>query len=127
MANDEQLESIAARILPDLEPAVALKQTNLFLARVMSAGNHEETNAVIEHFGRPALRAVLADPPQKIFDRESWTMWHSFFNLDTPEMPDSFFAVYPWFKDRAKPKSPVTAEMISHLPGYNTAAVYACG
>ena len=127
MATTKQLEAIAARILPDFEPTAALKQRNLFLARVMSAGNHKETKTVIEHFGKPALRAVLDDPPQKIFDRQSWTMWHNFFHLETPEMPDNFFTVYPWFKDRAKPKGPVTAEMIDHVPAYETTSVYSCG
>jgi hypothetical protein len=127
MATFQQLEAIAARILPDFEPAAALKQANLFLARVMAAGNWQETNVVMEHFGKPALRAVLDDPPQKIFDRQSWTMWHNFFHLETPAMPDSFFTVYPWFKDRAEPKGPVTAEMIDYVPAYNTTPVYSCG
>jgi hypothetical protein len=127
MATTKQLEAIAARVLPDFEPEAALKQTNLFLARVMAAGNWQETNVVIEHFGKLALRAVLDDPPQKIFDRQSWTMWHNFFHLETPTMADSFFTVYPWFKDRAKPKGPVTAEMIDYVPAFNTTPVYSCG
>jgi hypothetical protein len=127
MATTQQLETIAARILPNYAPGVALAQTNLFLARVMSTGNDKETNLVMEHFGKPALRAVLDNPPEKIFDRPSWNLWRNVFHLQTPEMPDSFFTVYPWFKDRAKPKGQVTAEMIGHLPDYNTTPVYACG
>ncbi len=126
MATIPQLEAIAARLLPDLEPAAALRQTNLFLARVMSAANHEETNVVIGHFGKPAFRAVLRDPPQKIFDRQAWSFWHNYFHLKTPEMPESFFTVYPWFKDRNKPKGPVTAAMIDHVPAYNTTPIYSC-
>jgi hypothetical protein len=127
MATTKQLEAIATRILPDFEPAAALKHTNLFLARVVSAGNCEETNTVIEHFGKPALRAVLNEPPQKIFDRESWNLWHNVFHLETPKMPDSFFTVYPWFQNRATQKRPVTAEIINHLPDYNTTPVCSCG
>jgi hypothetical protein len=126
MATTQQLEAIAARLLPDVEPAVALKQTNLFLARVMSASNDKEFKTVVEHFGWPVLRAVLDDPPQKIFDRQSWTMGHNYFQLETPKMPDSFFTVYPWFKDRNKPKGPITAAMIDHLPDYNTTPVFSC-
>jgi hypothetical protein len=127
MATIKQLEAIAARLLPDVEPAAALKQTNLFLARVMSAGNDKEFKMVIEHFGKPALRAVLNEPPEKIFDRQSWNLWHNHFHLETPEKPDSFFTVYPWFKDRTKPKGPITAAMIDHVPAYGTMPVYSCG
>ena len=127
MATTKQLEAIAMRILPDFEPTAALKQTNLFLARMMAAGNWQETNVVVEHFGKPALRAALEDPPQKIFDRQSWTMWHNFFHLAIPTMPDSFFTVYQWFKDRSKANGPVTAEMIDHVPAFNTTPVYSCG
>src|ERR1017187_1295087 len=127
MATTRQLETIAARILLDYAPGVALTRTNLFLARVMSAGNGEETNLVLEHFGKPALRAVLDEPPEKIFGRPSWNLWHNVFPLETPKMPDSFFTVYPWFKNRATQKRPVTAELISHLPDYITAPVYSCG
>jgi hypothetical protein len=127
MATTKQLEAIAARLLPDVEPAAALKLPNLFLARVMSAGNDKEFKTVAEHFGWPALRAVLDNPPQKIFDRQSWNLWHNYFQLETPEMPDSFFTVYPWFKDRAKPKGPITAAMIDRVPAYGTMPVYSCG
>ena len=108
------------RMFPDLAPGVALSQTNLFLARVMSAGDWEEVKTVQDHFGKDALRAVLNAPPSKIFDRPSWTLWHHAFELEPREMPESFFTVYPWFKARAmQVKQEKTAEVLSHLPNYN--------
>ncbi len=117
MSTVQELESIAARMFPDLAPGVVLSQTNLFLARVMSAGDWHEGKAVQEHFGREAFRAVLDAPPNKIFDRPSWNLWQRAFGLEPREMPDSFFTVYPWFKVRAeRTNRPVTAELIDHLP-----------
>lgn len=126
MATNQQLETIAARVLPDLPPSDALAQTNLFLARVMAAGNCDETKLVIGHFGREALQSVLRAPPTGIFDRESWSMWNNYFGMPPAPMQDSFFTVYPWFKDRAAKKGAVTAEMIDRVPDYNTGPVYSC-
>jgi hypothetical protein len=124
MLTKQQLEGIASRVLPDLPADSALAQVNLFLARVMSAGSLDEIRNTKAHFGESAFRAVLRTPPLQTFDRPSWNMWHNFFHLSVPEMPESFFAVYPWFKNRAKPKGPVTAEMIDHMPNWNS-PVYA--
>ena len=126
MATSQQLETIAARVLPNLPPGTALAQTNLFLARMMAAGNHDETNLVMQHFGKAAFQAVLHAPPTGIFDRESWNMWNNFFGIPPATMRDSFFTVYPWFKNRAAKKGPVTAEMIDHVPDFNNGPVYSC-
>jgi hypothetical protein len=126
MPTSQQLENIAKRVLPDLLPSEAVSQTNLFLARVMAAGNLEETNTVEEHFGESALRAVLDNPPSKIFDRESWNYWHLVFKLPKPDMPDSFFTIYPWFRNRALGiREPLTAEVLNRKVDYNT-PVYSC-
>ena len=125
MASMEQLKAIAARVLPDLAPGAALARRDLFLARVMSAGNWEENRMVEEHFGKSALRDVLGRPPDKIFDRESWSFWHNVFGLKLREMPDSFFTVYPWFKDRKSGKRPITAEMLANFPDCN-GPVHSC-
>jgi hypothetical protein len=127
MATSQQLETIAARVLPDMPPATALAQTNLFLARVMAAGTQEETNMVLQHFGKAALQAVLRAPPTKIFDRETWNMWSHYFGMPPAEMPDSFFTVYPWFKNknRGVKKEAITAAMIDHVPDYS-GPVHSC-
>ena len=126
MATIQQLETIAARVLPNLPPGTALAQTNLFLARVMTAGNHDETKLVMQHFGKAALQAVLHAAPMGVFDRESWNLWNNYFGMQPAAMQDSFFTVYPWFKNRAAKKGPVTAEMIDHVPDYNNGPVYSC-
>jgi len=128
MATSQQLEKIAARVLPDLPPAAALAQTNLFLARVMAAGDWEEVNLVLQHYGKAALQAVLHAPPTKIFDRESWNLWNHYFKMPPAEMQDSFFTVYPWYKNRnrAVKKEPITAAMIDHVPAYNNGPVRSC-
>ena len=124
MATNKQLETIATRLFPRLNPVNVVAKTNLFLARVMSAGNCAETNLVLEHFGRDSLRAVLSAPPEKMFDRESWGFWHAVFGLEPATMSAGFFTVYPWFKGRATEKRQITADMLSHLPGYNDTPVY---
>src|ERR1700684_2324507 len=112
MATRQQIETIAKRVFPDLSPGDVVLQPSLFLARVMAAGNWEETKAIKGHFGQQALRAVLENPPNKIFDRQSWNHWHLVFELPTPEMPDSFFTIYPWFRNRTLGiHEPLTAEM----------------
>ena len=128
MATSQQLETIAARVLPDLPPSAALAQTNLFLARVMAAGNCDESNLVLQHFGKAAFQAVLQAPPTGIFDRESWTMWNNYFGMPPAAMHDGFFTVYPWFKDknRGVKRTPVTAEIIDRVPDYNTGPVHSC-
>ena len=125
MATKQQLESIASRVLPELPASTAADRVNLFLSRVMSAGSLEEINSVKEHFGESAFREVLNSPPPQIFDRPSWGMWHNFYHLSIPDMPESFFTTYPWFKSRARAKGPVTAEMIDHAPNWN-GPVYSC-
>jgi hypothetical protein len=125
MATSQQLETIAARALPDLPPSIALAQTNLFLARVMAAGNWEETNIVLQHFGKAAVQAVLHAPPTGVFDRESWSYWHNFFGMPPAAKQDDFFMVYPWFKSRGEKKPAVTAEVINCLPDYHTRPVRA--
>jgi hypothetical protein len=128
MATSQQLETIAARVLPDLAPAAALAQTNLFLARVMAAGNHDEVNVVTQHFGKATLQAVLHAPPTKIFDRESWNHWNNHFGMPPAVMPDGFFTVYPWFKNRNRgvKKEPITAALIDHVPDCNKGPVHTC-
>jgi hypothetical protein len=124
MATSEQLEKIAARVLPDAGPDVFWRERSLFLARVMSAGNCEETNLVMEHFGKETLREVLNDPPGKIFDRESWSYWHVIYGLVPKNMPGDFFTVYPWFKDRAAERVPITSRMLADLPDYKYQRVF---
>jgi hypothetical protein len=127
MATSQQIEIIAKRVLPDLSPGDAVSQTNLLLARVMAAGNLQETTTVEEHFGMQSLRAVLDDPPSRIFDRQSWNYWHLSFGLRTPDKPDSFFANYPWFKNRTLGiLEPLTAQTIDRPENYNTEPVRAC-
>jgi hypothetical protein len=127
MATSQQIETIAKRVLPDLSPHNAAEQTNLLLARVMAAGNWEETNMVMEHFGEPAMRAVLDNPPIKIFDRESWNHWHLVFELPKSAMRDSFFTIYPWFRNRTLGiREPATAEVLDRQVDYNTTPVYSC-
>jgi hypothetical protein len=125
MATKQQLESIAARVFPDSSPSVSLLNPSRFLAHVMSAGSLDEIRIIKDHFGEPAFRSVLNSPPLQCFDRPSWNMWHNFFHLPVPEMPESFFTVYPWFKNRAKTNVPVTAEMIDHSPNWS-GPVYSC-
>jgi len=127
MAITQQLEAIAARMFPDLAPGVALAQTYLFLARVMSAGDWDEVKTVQEHFGKAAFRAVLDTPPSKVFDQPSWNLWHTAFELEPKQMPKDFFTVYPWFKARAIQKArEVTAEVINHLPDYHSGPIHSC-
>ena len=127
MATSQQLETIAARVLPKMAPSDAVAQTNLFLARVMAAGNEEETNIVLPHFGKAALQAILNDPPTGIFCRLSWNFWHNYFGMTPTEKPDGFFVVYPWFKNRGVKRTEVTAEMIDRMPEYHKMPVYAVG
>ncbi len=93
----------------------------------MAAGNLEETKTVEEHFGKSALRAVLDNPPNKIFDRQSWNYWHLVFKLPTPDRPDSFFTIYPWFRNRTLGiREPLTAEVLNRRTTCHTDPVRSC-
>jgi hypothetical protein len=127
MATSQQLETIAARVLPKMAPGDAVAHTNLFLARVMAAGNEDETQIVLQHFGRDALQEVLKDPPTGIFCRLSWNSWHIFFGMEPTEKPDAFFVIYPWFENRGIKRTQVTAAMIDRMPQYHKMPVYAVG
>jgi hypothetical protein len=127
MAASQQIETIAKRVLPDLMPGDAVSQTNLFLARVMAAGDWEEMKTITEHFGKSSLEAVMDNPPSKIFDRQSWNYWHLVFTLPVPDMPNSFFTIYPWFRNRTLGiHEPLTAEVLNRRTNYNTDLVRSC-
>jgi len=112
MATLLQLRKIALRVLPDLAPEFALSQQRLFLARVMSIGNLEEAHVVVDHFGTPAIRAVLSNPPARIFDRETWNYWHAFLGMEPVAMPRSFFTVNARLNDHPATAREITAQLL---------------
>ena len=124
MATQLELKRIAARVLPDLTPEFALSKKNLFLAGVMSTGTLEEANLVVEHYGKPAMRDILRNPPARIFDRESWNFWHAYLGLEPVPMPRSFFADYPGLRDRGSEIRQITAQMLGDMPAYGQDQAY---
>jgi hypothetical protein len=81
------LEDVARRLAWWLQPGDALADPRRLVAQVMVYGNAEDVLAARSHFGEPAFRAVLADPPPGLFDPRSWAYWHNVLGLGQPAAP----------------------------------------
>jgi hypothetical protein len=83
-----RLQGIAARVCW-WEPAEeTLKDTPLFLCRVMTFGTWDDASFCLEHFGRDAFRSALLSAPPGLLDPRSWHYWHHRLGmLPVPEQP----------------------------------------
>jgi hypothetical protein len=70
------LEAIAARVCWWQPAGVTLKDTPLFLCRVMTFGTWEDACFCLDRFGRDAFRNALRSAPPGLLDPRSWHYWH---------------------------------------------------
>ena len=91
MANDEQLKSFAAKLIWWQPPEISLGQPRRLLGQVMTRGDWPEVVAFKSAFGWEAFRDALVNAEPGLFDVKSWTMWHQFFGLSVPALPQRAF------------------------------------
>ena len=91
MANEEQLKSFAAKLIWWQAPEISLGQPRRLLAQVMTRGDWPEVVAFKNAFGWSAFRDALTNAEAGLFDIKSWVMWHRFFGLPAPELPQRAF------------------------------------
>jgi hypothetical protein len=88
-ARTEQLAAIARRVCWWEPAASTLKNTSLFLCRIMALGTWEDTCIALEHYGRNAFREALQNAPPGLFDFWSWHYWrHRLELLPVPSLPE---------------------------------------
>jgi hypothetical protein len=87
-SDSHALAAIAARVCWWEPSAATLKNTPLFLCRVMALGTWEDIRIVLDHYGKDAFREALKDAPAGAFDARSWHYWHNRLNLlPVPSLP----------------------------------------
>ena len=83
-----QLEEIAKRVTWWKPAEESLKDTSIFLCRVMTFGLWSDAVYVLQTFGEDALRDALRNPPPGVFDEASWNYWHHRLGIHTiPALP----------------------------------------
>lgn len=88
-ACSQQLAAIARRVCWWEPAASTLKDTPLFLCRIMALGTWEDTCIALEYYGRNAFREALQNPPPGLFDPRSWHYWHHRLELlPVPSLPE---------------------------------------
>ncbi len=81
------LESLASRLVWWQPAAESLRDRERLLAQVMVHGTPEDLAVARRYFPESAFRAVLAQPPPRLFDPRSWAYWHVVFGLEPPGEP----------------------------------------
>ena len=91
MANEEQLKTIATKLIWWQPPEVSLRNLPRFVAQVMTLGNWDEVKTVSASLGWEAFKEALAKAQPGDFDRKSWALWHHAFGQPVPELPKRAF------------------------------------
>jgi hypothetical protein len=87
-AGSQQLAAIARRVCWWEPASNTIKDTPLFLCRVMALGTWDDTCFALEHYGRNAFRKALQNAPPGLFDSRSWHYWHHRLELlPVPPLP----------------------------------------
>jgi hypothetical protein len=88
-ARSRQLAAIARRVCWWQPAASTLKDTPVFLCRIMALGTWEDTCIALERYGRNAFREALQNAPPGLFDPRSWHYWHHRLELlPVPSLPE---------------------------------------
>ena len=83
-----RLVAIAHRVCWWQVADVTLKDTHLFLYRVMVFATWEDICFVLDHYGELAFIEALQSAPPGIFDERSWHYWHHRLHiLPVPPLP----------------------------------------
>jgi hypothetical protein len=87
MSQDDLL-TVAKRVIWFKAPEEALEDRTLFLAHVMTYGNLTDIRVTLKYFSEDDFEAVLNDPPTGIFDLRSWTYWNVRYHREpVPPLP----------------------------------------
>ena len=81
------LEAIASRVCWWQPPDETLKDTPLFLCRVMTWGTWEDATFCLYQFGKDTFREALKAAPPGLLDPRSWHYWHNRLGLPVPDLP----------------------------------------
>jgi hypothetical protein len=71
-----RLQTIAARVCWWQPAEETLRDTPLFLCRVMTWGTLEDAGFCLDRFGQEAFRSALRSAPPGLLDPRSWHYWH---------------------------------------------------
>ena len=74
--NSDPLHAIAARVCWWQPAGETLKDSPLFLCRVMTFGTWDDASFCLERFGRDGFRGALQSAPPGLLDPRSWHYWH---------------------------------------------------
>ncbi|MES1180999.1 MAG: hypothetical protein ABUL66_03960 [Verrucomicrobiota bacterium] len=85
MANEEQLKSIAAKLIWWQPPEISLQDVRRLVAQVMNLGSWEDVKFAQKQFGVAAFRDALEHSQPGWFEQDSWVIWHNAFELPVPE------------------------------------------
>lgn len=87
MSQDDLL-TVAKRVIWFKAPEDAVKDTKLFLAHVMTYGNLSDIRVTLNYCSEDDFEAVLNDPPPGVFDIRSWTYWNVRYHREpVPPLP----------------------------------------
>ena len=70
------LPAIARRVCWWQPAGETLKDTPLFLCRVMTFGTWEDASFCLDRLGKDAFRSALQSAPPGLLDPRSWHYWH---------------------------------------------------
>lgn len=74
--SEEEISSIAERVIWWQPPERTLKRPLRFVAQVMAIGSFDEIERVRARYGERAFGRALAEAPAGVFDARSWHYWH---------------------------------------------------
>jgi hypothetical protein len=74
--SEEEIRSIAERVMWWQPADRTLKRPLRFVAQVMAIGSLDEVERVRARYGERAFGRALADAPAGVFDARSWRYWH---------------------------------------------------
>ena len=91
-ADQDQLKSIAAKVMWWMEPEAALARPTRFVMQVMALGTWRDVQTVSRVFGWDTFCQVLDQAEAGVFDERSWAYWQAFFGRQEPALPRRTFA-----------------------------------
>lgn len=83
-----ELESVARRVVWFKPQAEAIKETNIFVAYVLTYGTHEDVSILRKYLADEDFRKAIITAPPGIFDPRSWAYWNlKIGRYPTPPLP----------------------------------------
>jgi hypothetical protein len=78
------LKRWAARYVWWKSPEDAVRRPERVIAQVMTIGDYDDVQAMVEALGEARLRDVLRHAEAGVFDARSWAYWHYRLGLAAP-------------------------------------------